>query len=719
MKTFMRSLIVASLVVAINSYAEESLLGKDYEISNSTNHIVKLSNGKVVQDFKVNESLAELHNKSAEINTQVDVISKNSYSGQEAIDYLGEKINHIAVQQNVEIDYLKNQILNDATLRVDKEGNLLYVDEMPANTSQNDISNVVFFNGDATKLHSKPGAQKVIFLDTDGYDATNSVWGAGYNIPVFLPWATSQDKIYQMWTMVAEDYAPFDVDVTTEDPGWEALVRSSISDEYYGAHVVLTDTSTNGICANCGGIAYIATFSRVYPNPASQNYYQPALVFGLLGSPKNLAEAASHEAGHVLNLHHDGYDDGTRRYSYYCGTQQWAPIMGVGYYSYSTQWSKGEYFGANNKEDDLAIITAQIPYRTDIVADTKELATSFETDKYYLHNAVIKEVNGLIEASSDIDVYTFTSSGGVAKFTIMPKTINPSPENQYFIYQFSNLRPNVELYNDQDILVARASYFTTFNEQHTAIIDANLAPGKYYLKINGSGYECPYDPASPYFTSYASIGQYNINGYYPTLDEVDPPIANINSSNTSGVGPFPVDFDGTYSTIGYGGSIKYYWDFGDGTDSVSATPSHTFYTSGTTVVKLTVINDADLTSTTSIDVNVKAPLTNIVKVKKMTMKLTYNKKYNSTIATVTASLVNELKKGVSNLSVCGYFEGFGMNTKDYQACIPTNKSGNVVITSYGGVGKNGTMKFTLTHLSNTVMVFDKQSSVQTTVMLTK
>ena len=71
-----------------------------------------------------------------------------------------------------------------------------------------------------------------------------------------------------------------------------------------------------------------------------------------MGSDKIIAEAASHEIGHNLGLSHDG----TSTQGYYGGQGAWAPIMGVGY-SYSiSQWSKGEYFDANNQEDDLQII---------------------------------------------------------------------------------------------------------------------------------------------------------------------------------------------------------------------------------------------------------------------------------------------------------------------------------------------------------------------------
>jgi hypothetical protein len=61
---------------------------------------------------------------------------------------------------------------------------------------------------------------------------------------------------------------------------------------------------------------------------------------------------ASHEAGHNVGLGHDG----TASVGYCQGHGAWAPIMGVGYYRGISQWSKGEYAGANNTEDDHAVI---------------------------------------------------------------------------------------------------------------------------------------------------------------------------------------------------------------------------------------------------------------------------------------------------------------------------------------------------------------------------
>src|SRR5207253_3500030 len=106
----------------------------------------------------------------------------------------------------------------------------------------------------------------------------------------------------------------------------------------------------------CGGIAYVGVYDMT---GSLHGYYQPAFVYeqGVTSNAKYIAEAAAHEAGHNLGLSHDG----TATLGYYDGQGSWAPIMGVGYDRAISQWSKGEYSGANNTEDDLAIIAAAGP----------------------------------------------------------------------------------------------------------------------------------------------------------------------------------------------------------------------------------------------------------------------------------------------------------------------------------------------------------------------
>ncbi len=114
---------------------------------------------------------------------------------------------------------------------------------------------------------------------------------------------------------------------------------------------------------SCGGVAYIGVFDD------TSNYYKPALVFydrlGA-GNEKYVAEAISHEAGHNMGLHHDGSSTTSYYQGHGSGATGWAPIMGMGYYQSLVQWSKGEYPGANNKEDDFAVMASNgLPLRAD------------------------------------------------------------------------------------------------------------------------------------------------------------------------------------------------------------------------------------------------------------------------------------------------------------------------------------------------------------------
>ena len=125
---------------------------------------------------------------------------------------------------------------------------------------------------------------------------------------------------------MAEDYAPFDVDVTTQEPPQDAIDRSGATDQQYGTRVLIDPDTWYQSGCGCGGVAYVGVYDRT----SHHAYYQPALVFtkGVGTGAKNIAEAASHEAGHNVGLGHDG----TASVGYYQGHGAWAPIMGVGYY---------------------------------------------------------------------------------------------------------------------------------------------------------------------------------------------------------------------------------------------------------------------------------------------------------------------------------------------------------------------------------------------------
>ena len=75
------------------------------------------------------------------------------------------------------------------------------------------------------------------------------------------------------------------------------------------------------------------------------------------------------------------------------------------------------------------------------------------------------------------------------------------------------------------------------------------------------------------------------------------PTANAGGPYTGKVGQ-STTFDGSKSTDSDGSIKDYLWDFGDGASGSGISPSHTFQAAGTYTIKLTVVDDKDLSSTT-------------------------------------------------------------------------------------------------------------------------
>ena len=90
------------------------------------------------------------------------------------------------------------------------------------------------------QLHSDAGETNVIYLDFDGFVARNTTWNAQSGLPNILTGAFDVDgdpttfsdaertTIQSIWERISEDFRPFEVDVTTEDPGDAAIAASGI-----------------------------------------------------------------------------------------------------------------------------------------------------------------------------------------------------------------------------------------------------------------------------------------------------------------------------------------------------------------------------------------------------------------------------------------------------------------------------------------------------------
>ena len=246
-----------------------------------------------------------------------------------------------------------------------------------------DTTEPVFANGNAFEgalsveqafsLESKPGANHTIYIDFDGHVTTDTLWNFFYEQPELVhppfdfdnnPESFSQqelDHIFDSWQRVAEDWAPFDINVTTKDPGLDALMRTDASDLTWGARAIVTvdDFADCG----CGGFAFLNSFSDPIDTPT--------YVFN--HSLDSLALTVSHEVGHMVGLSHDG-DSANEYYPGHNGTTpttEWGAIMGAPFGVNVTTWSNGDYFDSSNSQDDLHIITTQngFDYRDDDYGD--------------------------------------------------------------------------------------------------------------------------------------------------------------------------------------------------------------------------------------------------------------------------------------------------------------------------------------------------------------
>ncbi len=266
------------------------------------------------------------------------------------------------------------------------------------------LSSVEVNQNSVLSLESMPGnTDNVIYLYFGGVEGTG--WD-GYEHPAFTLdnsagyGAAELKMIEEIWRRVAEDYAPFNVNVTTSEAVWQSASR--------GIRCVIGGFDPT---ESSGGVSNIGSFGA----SKIDNYVYP---YNLGLSAKNIAEAASHEVGHSLGLHHDGYEHSDYYDGEYSGNVTWGPIMGVGYYSEITQWSKGEYVGATQLEDDIAIIASNVGYRADAIGDTIE--TAAKLSDYYVDidinapsaTAGTYNVVSYIEKREDYDVYSFKSYGG-------------------------------------------------------------------------------------------------------------------------------------------------------------------------------------------------------------------------------------------------------------------------------------------------------------------
>ncbi|PTY08717.1 hypothetical protein DB347_03860 [Opitutaceae bacterium EW11] len=375
-------------------------------------------------------------------------------------------------------------------------------------------------------LSSRPAATAVLYMDFDGEVVSDPAWAKGATIAAQASPLTS-DEIAQVWKRVKEDYAPFNIDVTTD--------VSRYNNAPVGRRIRVIVTPTDTASPGSGGVAYVNSFAQAGTRIFSSTI--PAWVFNQ--SVEGVAEAISHEAGHTFGLSHDGRTSPAEEYyrGQGSGATSWAPIMGAAYGVAITQWSKGEYANANNHEDDVAIIgntTNGFGFVSDGVGGNAASATS-------VSGGALNQA-GVIAQTGRADWFRFTTGGGTLTLTANPAPVRP------------NLDVQLQVFDSAGNVVMQSSPDQTFN----ASLSISLAAGTYYTVVQGVGHG---NPLTDGYSNYGSLGAYTLTGTIPVSGPQPPPpppaqdpTPSITSSNRAN-GNVGVPF--SYQIAATGGVYQY------------------------------------------------------------------------------------------------------------------------------------------------------------------
>lgn len=342
---------------------------------------------------------------------------------------------------------------------------------------------------------SLPGAHAKIYLDFGGTTVSN--WGS--YTPGTIPAydtdgnagsfsSTELANIRQIFVRVAEKYSPFNINVTTVNPG-------NLTNKETARVVIGGNGSWYG--QTVGGVAFLNGFTNSSSNIA---WAFPNNLGG--GSPKTVAEATAHEAGHLFGLSHqstwqqvDGVWKETQEYSTNGNSSSKRPIMGSSYGSTRGLWWNGTTSSPTTYQDDLARLARDangFGYRDDDHADTLAGATSLLGDEFGRVSSA-----GIITTIGDLDLFSFVTGTGTVRFATALAEFGAMLDSSLQLFGI-----------DGSLLQSSAT------DSLTQTLIRSVTAGQYYVGVSSRG-------------NYGDIGQYSLSGQIVPVPVPEPAMVSL------------------------------------------------------------------------------------------------------------------------------------------------------------------------------------------------
>jgi hypothetical protein len=399
-------------------------------------------------------------------------------------------------------------------------------------------ANVTYPLSDVPQESSRPGAPATIYLDFTG--DTSTTWGG--LVPGTTPAydtdgdpttfsSTELANIQQIWEQVADTYSPFNVNVTTVNPG---------NTNNPNLEVVIGGSGgwTGG---TYGGIAYIGSYASstaIYGINKNKVFVFPSNLGN--GYPRYVADDAEHEIGHAYGLSHQStWSENTTvtppvwtlTAVYNTGNGSTGPIMGNALNDTRAMFWDGTSQNPNPDgspiiQDDLSIISSSangFGYVPDDYGNSIAAATTLAGNTSF-------SANGVISTNTDTDFFSFNVFPGSTTITVTPGAplSDPNP----------TLNAELQLFNSSGTLIASGTQTTLAKS-----ITTTLTAGTYYVEVSGDG-------------TYGDLGEYGltITGPAPTGDRYEP---NDSFSQATDFGPVVTESQSALS-ISAAGNGDYY-----------------------------------------------------------------------------------------------------------------------------------------------------------------